>query len=223
MGRPSREEEEGAIHHVIPRGNGRGPIVHDDHDRHAYVTRFAGVGRELGWLTHAMCLLDTHHHAIVETSEPNLGPGMRQLLGGHSRWMNIRHGRQGSVFAPHFWSRRIHDERWLFRACLYVVLNPVAAGLCEHPAEWPWCSYLRTAEGDPAAYAAGEERLLAMFGRTPVDARRCYARVVQDAVDGILAERRSPGALWEALRQLEGPLPPEGDRSEVGDNARTSA
>ena len=36
----------------------------------------------------ASCLLDTHHHAIVETSEPNLGEGLRRILGGHSRWLN---------------------------------------------------------------------------------------------------------------------------------------
>jgi REP element-mobilizing transposase RayT len=210
MARPPREEEAGAIHHVIPRGNWSKHIVHDDRDRHAYVVRFAGIGRELGWLTHASCLLDTHHHAVVETPVPNLGPGMRRILGGHSRWMNVRHARNGSVFAPHFWSRRIRDEGWLFRACLYIVLNPVAAGLCAHPAEWPWCSYSVTAEGEPDVFAPGEERLLSMFGATPCEARRCYARIVQDAVEGILAERRlTPQALWDELRQLEGPISPQ--------------
>jgi putative transposase len=206
MPRPPREEAAGGIHHVIPRGNGRERIVHDDRDRHAYVTRFTRVQRELRWLCHASCLLDTHHHAIIETEDANLGIGMRRLMGGHSRWVNVRHGRTGSVFQPHFWSRRIQDDAWFFRACLYAVLNPVAAGACSHPAEWPWCSYRRTAEGDLDAYAPGEERLLSMFGSTPAEARRCYASVVQDAVDGVLGERRlTPTALWRELRELEGP------------------
>ena len=208
MGRPSREEGGDAIHHVIPRGNGCERIVHDDRDRHAYVVRFARIRRELGWLSPASCLLDTHHHAIVETSEPNLGLGMRRLLGGHSHWMNVRHGRKGSLFTPHFWSRRIHDDAWLFRACIYIVLNPVAAGVCVHPADWSWCSYRVTAEGDPDAYAPGEERLLRMFGSTPSEARRCYARVVQEGVDNILGERAlSSKALWQELRSLEPPSP----------------
>jgi REP element-mobilizing transposase RayT len=207
MARPPREEGADAIHHVIPRGHGDKPIVLDDRDRRAYLTRFACIRRELGWLSHASCLLDTHHHAVVETSESNLGLGMRRLLGGHSRWVNVRHERKGSVFTPHFWSRRIKDDAWFFRACIYVVLNPVAAGICAHPAEWPWCSYRVTAEGDPDAYSPGEERLLSMFGATPSEARRCYTQVVQAAVDGILAERQlTPRALWYELGELEQPI-----------------
>jgi len=160
---------------VIPAGNNGGRIVEDDCDRASYLARFARIRRELGWLCHASCLMDTHHHAVVETPMPNLGLGMRRLLGGHSHWFNLRHGQTGSVFVPHFWSRRLADEAWFFRACLYTVLNPVAAGLCTHPREWRWCSYRSTAEGDPAAFAPGEERLLRMFGNTPADARAMYA------------------------------------------------
>jgi REP-associated tyrosine transposase len=94
MAREPREEASGAIHHVIPRGNADLAIVHDDRDRIAFVARFARVGRELGWFTHASCLMDSHHHAVVETPEPNLGRGMRRVLGGHSRWMNVRYGRK---------------------------------------------------------------------------------------------------------------------------------
>lgn len=205
VSRPPREEAPGATHHVIPRGNGRHPIVLDDRDRHSFVTRFAAIRREVGWLSHASCLLDTHHHAVIETPEPNLGQGMRRLLGGHSRWMNVRHERKGSVFTPHFWSRRIQDDAWFFRACLYVVLNPVVAGICAHPAEWPWCSYRATAEGDPDAYAPGEERFLSMFASTPREARRCYVEVVQDRVDGILAGL-TPPALWYELGELDMPV-----------------
>lgn len=148
--------------------------------------------------------MDTHHHAVVETPAPNLAVGMRRLLGGHARWLNARHEREGSVFKQHFWSRRIANEGWFFRACLYVVLNPVAAGLCAHPREWPWCSYRTTAEGDPGRYAPGEERLLAMFGETPGEARFRYAKLVQETAECIRERRYANGAeLW---RLLEGTL-----------------
>ena len=205
MARPQREEYPGAIHHVIPKGNGGRRIVEDDDDRRAYTVRLGRVSRELGWLVHASCLLDTHHHAVVETPEPNLGVGMKRQLGGHSRWLNVRHGVRGSVFAPHFWSRLIADEAWLFRACLYVVLNPVAAGLCTHPREWPWSSYRATAEGDPAAFAPGEERLLRMFGATPSEARQCYAEVVDNCVRNIHERRLDDRQLWRALDSVESP------------------
>jgi REP element-mobilizing transposase RayT len=203
MARPPREEFPGAIHHVIPKGNGGRRIVEDDDDRHAYTVRFGRVTRELGWLVHASCLMDTHHHAVVETPEPTLSVGMKRMLGGHSRWLNVRHQRRGSVFAPHFWSRLIADDAWLFRACLYVVLNPVAAGICRHPRDWPWSSYRATAEGDPAAFAPGEERLLRMFGPTPSEARRSYAEVVDSAVRNIHGRRLDDRELWRALGSVQ--------------------
>ena len=206
MPRPPRGEGAGAIHHVVPQGNGRRPIVEDDRDRNAYLARYARISRELGWLTHSSCLMDTHHHAIVETSEPNLALGMRRVQGGHARWLNFRHGREGSVFKQHFWSRRIDTEAWLFRACLYVVLNPVAAGLCSHPRDWPWCSYRLTAEGDPHRYAPGEGRLLKMFGDTPREARHNYAKLIDSMAARISDLRLSDGrALWRSLDHVVAP------------------
>jgi putative transposase len=146
--------------------------------------------------------MDTHHHAVVETPEPNLGLGMRRVQGAHARWLNSRHGGEGHVFRQRFWSRRIEDDAWLFQSCLYVVLNPVAAGACSHPREWPWGSYSITAHGDPNSYRPGEERLLRMFGSTPAEARRRYVAVVDEAVERIVGQRIPDArSLWRSLEE----------------------
>jgi hypothetical protein len=153
--------------------------------------------------------MSTHHHCVVETTAPNLGLGMGRLQGGHARWLNARYGSEGHVFRHRFWSRRVYDNVHLFRACLYVVLNPVAAGLCDHPQEWPWCSYRGTAEGDPDAYAPGERRLLGMFGDTPGEARRAYTKLVGELAENLRASRVSDSkALWAAV-EAEAPRGPK--------------
>ena len=203
MTRPPRDEAPGAIHHVVPQGSRRRRIVEDDRDRAAYLNRFERVGRELGWIVYGSSLMDTHHHAVVETPEPNLGEGMRRVQGGHARWLNARHGGEGHVFRQRFWSRRIVDDGWLLRACLYAVLNPVAAGLCEHPRAWRWGSYAVTADGNPDAYRPGEERLLGLFGDTPREARRHYAEVIDQAAEAIRARRLADSAaVWRALGEF---------------------
>ena len=58
--------------------------------------------------------------------------------------MNRRHGRFGHVFAERFQARVIESEEYLYDACAYVAQNPVAAGLCDAPEDWPW-SYRRDA------------------------------------------------------------------------------
>ena len=141
MGRRGRNEEPGAVHHVVPQGNGRNAIVLDDHDRRSYVNRFNRVARSHGWTVHASSLLDTHHHAVVETPTANLGHGMRLVVGGHAAWFNKRHDRAGAVFGDRYWSTRVYDIAHLLRASLYTLVNPVAAGLARHPREWEWSSY----------------------------------------------------------------------------------
>lgn len=176
----------------------------DERDRTAFGLRFGRVSRGLGWIAHATCLMDTHWHGIVETPVPNLGTGMGRLQGGHARWLNERHDHEGHVFRHRFWSTRIADEAHLFRACLYVVLNPVAAGACAHPRDWPHCSYSTTAFGDPNGYAPGEERLLRMFGDTPREARRGYREVVDRMAAMIRSTRIANGrGLWSALQQVQ--------------------
>ena len=58
------------------------------------------------------------------------------------RQSNRRHGRFGHVFAERFQTRLIETEDYLHDVCAYVLQNPVAAGICEAPEEWPW-SYSR--------------------------------------------------------------------------------
>jgi len=105
---------------VIPRGDGGRAIVVDDRDRAAYLDRFHEVADDRRWIVHVSSLLDTHHHAIVETPEPDLGLGMRLVLGGHAAWFNARHGRSGSVFGERFWSARADSPGHFLRACVYA-------------------------------------------------------------------------------------------------------
>jgi hypothetical protein len=41
------------------------------------------------------------------------------------------------VFGDRFWCRSL-DEEELEHVCLYVMENPVRAGLCKRSADWPW-------------------------------------------------------------------------------------
>ena len=196
----NRFEAAGAIHHVVPKGNAGQCIVEDHRDCAAFVARFGEVVRGCGWIAHASCLMSTHHHAVIETPIANLSEGIKRIQGGHARWFNLRHERKGNLFAQHCWSRRLFNDDWFLRACLYAVLNPVVAGLCSHPSQWRWSSFATTAYGDPTCYARGEERLLGLLGETPREARRRYVEIIDQSVEIISARRlESGGSLWQAL------------------------
>ena len=188
MSRPLRIEYPGALYHVTARGNARRDIVEDDHDRQAFVDLLAETVLTRRWRLYAYCLMDNHYHLLVETPEPNLSRGMRQLNGVFTQRMNRRHGRSGHVFQGRFKSILVEREAYLLELCRYVVLNPVRAGLAARAGDWRWSSYPVTADLRRTAPAwLAREAVLALFGGSG----RRYRRFVEA---GLAAD--SP---WENL------------------------
>ena len=146
MSRPLRIEYPGALYHVTARGNARRDIVEDDGDRHCFVDLLAETVLSRRWRLYAYCLMDNHYHLLVETPEPNLSRGMRQLNGVFTQRTNRRHGRVGHVFQGRYKSILVEREAYLLELCRYTVLNPVRAGLAACAGEWRWSSYPVTAD-----------------------------------------------------------------------------
>ena len=162
MPRKPRMEEAGAIHHVYARGVVKRDIFRDDLDRDYYLRLLAWVVARQGWLLLAYCLMDNHTHLLIETPEPNLGQGMQQLHGYYAQAFNDRHDQSGHLFQGRYESTRVTSDPHLLVAARYVVRNPVEAGLCREPGDWPWSSHRAVVSGTaPAWLAAG--RLLEYF------------------------------------------------------------
>lgn len=64
------------------------------------------------------------------------------LFNAYSRYHQIRFGRTGNLFERPFKRKLIHDEHHFRQVLLYIHQNPVHHGLCQHPLEYPWSSYL---------------------------------------------------------------------------------
>jgi putative transposase len=152
MGYPPRNEEAGAVHHVYSRGIARRAIFLDDGDRLTYMAMLGAVSKRCEWRCLCFCLMDNHVHLLIETPVPNLGDGMRRLLGRYARSFNQRHETSGHVFEGRFGSRRIRDEVHLITTIRYIARNPVEARLCDDENEWPWSSRAMLAAGTAPAW-----------------------------------------------------------------------
>jgi len=141
MGRPLRLEVPGGTFHVTSRGNRRQAIYHDDDDRRLFLLLRDRVVRRCGWHLKAHCLLTNHFHLLVETPKPNLSIGMHQLNGVYASIFNQRHRVDGHLFEARFGSSLVETEDHLAETLRYIAFNPVKAGLCDHPRDWPWSSF----------------------------------------------------------------------------------
>lgn len=57
--------------------------------------------------------MNNHDHPLVETVEPNLSQGMRQLKGLYSRNFNRRHKLVGHVFQDRYKAILVRKENYL--------------------------------------------------------------------------------------------------------------
>ena len=146
MARPLRVQYEGAIYHLMNRGDRRQMIFHDDEDRRTFLALLERVCLKTGWQVHAYVLMGNHFHLVVETPQPNLCVGMKWFLGAYTQAFNRRHRLWGHLFGGRYKAQHIdeRDPSYLVMACDYVHLNPARAGLVEAEERievYPWSSY----------------------------------------------------------------------------------
>ncbi len=146
MPRQLRIQYEGAIYHLMNRGDRREEIFRDDEDRENFLQTLGVACEKTGWRVHAYCLMSNHFHLVVETPRANLVPGMKWLLGTYTMRFNRRHKLPGHLFAGRYKSLLIDETKanYLRAVCDYVHLNPVRAKLLprqERLEKYVWSSY----------------------------------------------------------------------------------
>lgn len=146
MPRHLRLEYEGAIYHVLNRGDRREPIFHDRSDRLLFLETLADACQKTEWRIHAYCQMDNHFHLVVETPKPNLVAGMKWLLGTYTIRFNRRHQLSGHLFGGRYKAIVVDHATpgYFTTVCDYVHLNPVRAHLLTNKqplSAYPWSSF----------------------------------------------------------------------------------
>jgi REP element-mobilizing transposase RayT len=126
------------VYHVATRGVAQTAIFLDDADRRIFLGLLADVVVRNEWLVHAFCLMTNHYHLVIETLREQLSLGLHRLNGVYAQAFNQRYRRSGHLFGDRFWSGLVETDEELASTCRYVIENPVRAGLCAAPEDWPW-------------------------------------------------------------------------------------
>jgi putative transposase len=140
MARMARVVIPGYPHHVTQRGSRSQPVFFDAADFSGYRVLLGSLRQRAGVSIWAYCLMPNHVHLIAV---PEAADSLARFFGSahlrYTRRINLRENWRG-----HLWQERFHsfvmDERHLLAAVRYVELNPVRAGLCRRPEDWPWSS-----------------------------------------------------------------------------------
>jgi putative transposase len=191
--RPLRVQASNAIYHVTSRGNRRQAIFLDPDDHRFHVWCMNRIALESEWDVFGYVQMTNHFHLLVRTRQANISSGMQRLNGLYAQVFNIRHGYSGHLFQGRFSSEVIESESHLLECLRYDDLNPVRAGLVDHPLEWRWgsCRAVMGLVSNPDFLSL---ELLKRFGRGLQEARQRYLAFVEER-------------LWSDDRVLRGLTP----------------
>jgi len=219
--------------HVIQRGNNRKDIFFAEGDYEQYRAWLAEAAEENGLKVHAYVLMTNHVHLLATPGTETSLPRTMQSLGRrYVRYVNARERRTGTLWEGRYRAAPIDTDEYFFSCCLYIELNPVRAGMVEHPRQYRWSSYRAHAEGRDDALAQFHD-VFRRLGRT-VDAReQAWRTLVKEKLDPKFVEaiRAATNGGWalggdrfrkemeKAAQRRAAPLP-RGPRPAAGRDAR---
>ncbi len=91
----------------------------------------------------AYCLMPNHYHFFLRSdSDDAASRFLQRLFNGYTQALNKQQKRSGTLSEGRAKSVEVTDDQYALHLCRYIHLNPVAAGLVQHPEDWLYSNYL---------------------------------------------------------------------------------
>ncbi|MFA7181108.1 MAG: hypothetical protein WC077_08165 [Bacteroidales bacterium] len=143
--RDSMKREQSGFFHVWFRGCNRYTVFYESEDFVGFLERCNSAAIKHKTAITAFVLMDNHVHLQIFTN--NLNGFMLSLLISFNMWYNKRKSMSGQVFTSPFSSSQLVTPNMLLFNYLYILSNPVRAGICADAREYRWSSYHFTKRG----------------------------------------------------------------------------
>lgn len=135
--------------HVIQRGNNRQACFIAEEDYFFYLDWLKEYAGKADCRIHAYVLMTNHVHLLLSSvTGDGVGVLMKALGQRYVQYVNRTYRRSGTLWEGRFRSCLTQEESYLLACQRYIELNPVRAGMVEHPAEYRWSSYRVNAQGE---------------------------------------------------------------------------
>lgn len=191
MARPWRIEFEGALYHVLSRGNEQKDIFWDNQDRESFLNCLGEVSARFETDIFAYVLMDNHYHILLRTNRANLSKAMQWLGATYTRRFNNKHLRSGHLFQGRFKNIIVQNDAYLMQLSCYIHRNPLRAGMVKRLADYTWSSYPAYAYGKVHLKWLNLNLILAQFSTK--ERHRLYREKVQ-------RYSKEEKQLWEDFR-----------------------
>ena len=125
--------ESGARFHIRIRCHQDSPVLLTSPDLAPEILKSALHYERSGiWHVQILLLMPDHLHAILSFAPDR---SMSRIVGA---WKRYSAKTFGVIWQENYFDHRLRDEEQFLLKYHYILRNPVVAGLCTDPSEWPW-------------------------------------------------------------------------------------
>jgi REP element-mobilizing transposase RayT len=138
--RQPRFTYEGAFHHGMNRGHNREDIFAGSKNKQAFLGFLGECAKLYRIRILAFCVMDNHHHLVLQNSSGRMSEFFRHLHTLYAFYYRRLNGGSGYVFQGRFQSTLIGGDGYLRSAIVYVLQNPLRAGMVDQFQHYLWSS-----------------------------------------------------------------------------------
>jgi len=180
MARQSRFVLPGHPQHVIQRGNNRAEIFKVMEDYQFYLEKLKDGCEKYSCDVHAYVLMTNHVHLLLTPhAEKSISKLMQYIGRYYVQYFNYQYRRTGTLWEGRYKATLIDSEQYLLTCYRYIELNPVRAGMVDHPGDYPWSSFGCNALGKPDGVVTPHELYLRL-GRDRSAMREAYVGLFEN-------------------------------------------
>ena len=150
MPRQARFLKDHGYYHIFSRSVNRTWIFKDPEDFHTFRSLVHRAKQAFPLHLFHYAFMNTHFHFVLQAiRKEHVAKNLAYIKWHYTQWMRKKYGWRGPLWRERFKSLPIENELYLAACGLYVEYNPLRAGLCGDPANYPYSSarkYLKGSE-----------------------------------------------------------------------------
>lgn len=140
---PKRKDPlyDGAIYHIILRGNNRSYIFEKDSDKRYFQQLLLHCKKGIPFFLYHYCIMGNHFHMLIQINHANDLPQIMKRINQSytNHWKRTR-GFIGLLWQGRYKRFPVERDSYFQSCCAYIELNPVRAGMEKNAWDYKWSS-----------------------------------------------------------------------------------
>lgn len=141
MARKPRIEFQGALYHVITRGNQRQKIFKKLTDYQKYLQLLERYKDRYAFFLYAYILMPNHVHLLIEMRDTPLSKILQGIDQSYTMYFNRKYGTVGHVFQGRYKAILCDRDAYLLSLVKYIHYNPMRTKMVKSLGMYPWSSH----------------------------------------------------------------------------------